>query len=158
MTGPLNSSCYLAGSLCPAWESVFVTPLGDDSLLEALVWILSDFCTFLVCRCSMDFLFFFFLGPYLPGMQVPRLGVNQSCSFRPIPQPQQCQIQTSSATYTIAHGNAVSSTHWARPGIEPSMSWILVGFVTTEPQQELQGIFVMWVNMPAMPLLWMFLK
>ena len=30
--------------------------------------------------------------------------------------------------YTTAHGNARSFTHWARPGIEPASSWILVGF------------------------------
>ena len=40
-------------------------------------------------------------------------------------------------TYTIAHGNAEYLTHWARPGIEPTSSWIL-GFIATEPQQELQ--------------------
>ena len=28
--------------------------------------------------------------------------------------------------------------HWARPGIEPASSWILVGFVTTEPRWECQ--------------------
>ena len=39
--------------------------------------------------------------------------------------------------YTTAHGNTRSLTHWARPEIEPSSSWILVRFVTTEPWQEL---------------------
>ena len=33
-----------------------------------------------------------------------------------------------------AHSNARSSTHWARPVIKPTSSWILVGFITTEPQ------------------------
>ena len=32
-------------------------------------------------------------------------------------------------------------THWSRPGIEPVSSWILVGFVTSEPQQELPVSF-----------------
>ena len=41
------------------------------------------------------------------------------------------------ATYTIAHGNTRSLTHWARPGIEPSSSWMLVGFTSTVPQREL---------------------
>ena len=44
-----------------------------------------------------------------------------------------------SATYTIAHHNARSLTHWARPGIKPASYWILVLFVTTEPQWELWG-------------------
>ena len=34
-------------------------------------------------------------------------------------------------------GNTGSITHGVRPGIKPTTSWILVGFVTTEPQQEL---------------------
>ena len=40
------------------------------------------------------------------------------------PQPQQCQIRASPSTYTTAHGNARSLTHWLRPGIEPTFSWI----------------------------------
>ena len=35
------------------------------------------------------------------------------------PQPQQRQIWATSATYTTAHSNAKSLTHWVRPGIEP---------------------------------------
>ena len=41
-------------------------------------------------------------------------------------------------TYTTAH-NARSLTHCARPGIEPALSWVLVGFITTELQRELPG-------------------
>ena len=33
-----------------------------------------------------DFFFFFFLGPCLRHMEVPRLGANQSCSCQPTPQ------------------------------------------------------------------------
>ena len=36
-----------------------------------------------------------------------------------------------------AYGNAGSLTHWARPGIKPASSWILVRFITTEPQWAL---------------------
>ena len=42
-----------------------------------------------------------------------------------------------SANYTTAHGNTGSLTHWARPGIESASSWILVRFLSSEPQQEL---------------------
>ena len=48
-----------------------------------------------------------------------------------------CQIQAESMTYTTAHGNTRSLTHWARPGIEPMSSRILVGFISTAPQWEL---------------------
>ena len=39
--------------------------------------------------------------------------------------------------YTTAHGNAGSLIHWARPGVKHKSSWILVGFITTEPRREL---------------------
>ena len=34
-----------------------------------------------------------------------------------------------SVSYTTAHGSAGSLIHWARPGIEPATSWMLVRFV-----------------------------
>ena len=40
-------------------------------------------------------------------------------------------------TYTTTQGTTSSLTHWERPGIEPTSSWILVGFITAEPQWEL---------------------
>jgi len=42
-----------------------------------------------------------------------------------------------SATSTTAHSNAGSLTHEARPGIEPATAWMLVRFITAEPQREL---------------------
>ena len=36
-----------------------------------------------------------------------------------------------SATYTAVHGNARS-----RPGIKPTTSWLLVGFVSAVPRRE----------------------
>ena len=53
--------------------------------------------------------FFFFLGPYLRKFLCYRL--NQSYSCWPTPQPHQCQIQTASAPYTMAHRNTRSLTH-----------------------------------------------
>ena len=35
-------------------------------------------------------------------------------------------MQDLSRDYTTAHGNMGSLTHWARPGIEPAFSWMLV--------------------------------
>ena len=58
-----------------------------------------------------------------------------------------------SVTYTAAHSNAGSLTHWGRPGIELASSWILVGLFTTEPQRELPGTFLktwprsFWIDM-----------
>ena len=45
---------------------------------------------------------------------------NQSCSCQPKPKPQQSQIQAVSATYTTAHGNSGSLTHWRSQGLNPS--------------------------------------
>ena len=44
-------------------------------------------------------------------MEVHRLGVKMNCSHWSIPQPQQHQVQATSATYTTSHGNARSLTH-----------------------------------------------
>ena len=46
-----------------------------------------------------------------------------------MPEPEQCGIWATPSTYTTAHGNAGSLTHWVRPGIEPEFSWMLVGFI-----------------------------
>ena len=71
------------------------------------VWLLVLFC---------------FLGPHFWQ------GSNWSCSCRPTPQPRRQQSWASSVTYTAAHSNDVSLTHWVRPGIKPTSSWILVRF------------------------------
>ena len=55
-------------------------------------------------------------------MEVPRLGIELELHLQPTPQPQQCWILN----------------HWSGPGIEPAFSWILVRFITTEPEWELQ--------------------
>ena len=67
---------------------------------------------------------------HLQHMEVPRLGSNWSYSHQPTLQPQQRQIWAISVTYTTAHSNAGSLTHWVRPGIEPASSWILFIFIT----------------------------
>ena len=48
---------------------------------------------------------------------------------QPQPQPQLCGNQAASATYSTTHGNTRSLTYWARPGIKPTTSWFLVGFI-----------------------------
>ena len=52
------------------------------------------------------------------------------------------------AAYTTAHGNDGSLTHWSRPGIEPSSSWIVVCFITTEPWQECPKILCYRIHDP----------
>ena len=83
-------------------------------------------------KCQSLSLLFFFLGPHPRHMEVPRLGGKSELQPKPTPQPQQHQlgIRAVSVTYTTAHGNAGSLTHWVKPGIKPESSWILVGFGT----------------------------
>ena len=88
------------------------------------------------------FLSFFFFFVFFRAAPVAHGGSQARGLIRAVAiglrhSQQQHGIQAMSATYTTAHGNTRSLTHWARPAIEPSSSWILVGFVTTEPQREL---------------------
>ena len=57
-------------------------------------------------------------------------------------QPQQCQIQVTSSTYTTPHSNTRSLTYWVRPRIEPATSWFLIRFVSTVPWRELPFLFL----------------
>ena len=68
---------------------------------------------FYMCNIYLFFVFSLFLGSHPGHMEVPRLGWNRNCSCWP----------------NHSHSNMGSLTHWARPGIEPMPSWILVGFV-----------------------------
>ena len=74
---------------------------------------------------------FFFFRAALSAYRSSQVGFNQSYSCQPVSHPQQCRIWASYATYTRTHSNAGSLTHQARPGIEPTSSWILVRFITT---------------------------
>ena len=51
-----------------------------------------------------------------------------------------CKAGSKPSPWPTAHGNARSLTHWEGPGIEPESSWILVGFVSAEPQGELHMV------------------
>ena len=73
---------------------------------------------------SLQGLFVCLLGSHL-RMEVPRLGVESGAA---------------AASLQHRHSNTGSLTHRAGPGIQTSFSfsWMLVRFVTTEPQRELQ--------------------
>ena len=73
-------------------------------------------------------------------MQIPRLGAESELQLR-VYTPATATPDLSlicDLPYTTAHGNAGSLTHCTRPGIEPASAWILEGFITAEPQWELQ--------------------
>ena len=49
------------------------------------------------------------------------------------------QIRAVATGLHRSHSNARSLTHWARPGIKPTSSWILVGFISAEPSRNPLG-------------------
>ena len=122
------SSSLLVPSFWKVVESFSFFKLWMDiKFCEVLFLFFFFFCLFVFsCCCSCCC---YFLGCSRGIWRFPGWGSNRSCSCRPMPESQQCRIQAASATYTTAHGNAGSLTHWARAGTEPSTSWFLVGIV-----------------------------
>ena len=50
------------------------------------------------------------------------------------------ELELQLLTYITTHGNTRPLTHWARPGIKPPASSLILGrFVSASPPQELQG-------------------
>ena len=71
------------------------------------------------------------------------------------------QIRAIVTHLCLYHSHARSSTHWVRPRNEPVSSWILVRFVSAEPQQELlfsifnfTDFYCFSFSSPSFPLLW----
>ena len=89
------------------------------------------------------FFFFGFLGLHPWHIEVSRLGVELELQLPIYTTATAMPDLRHVVTYTIADGNTRSLTHWARPGIEPVSSWILVRFVFAEPQQELLVFFLL---------------
>ena len=107
------------------------------------------FCFLLLLLSLGFFLFCFVLFCFLPFKAAPTAhggsqarGQIGAVATGLTPEPWQRGIRDASATYTTAHGNTGSLSHWARPWIEPATSWFLVGLVSTAPGQELPKIFV----------------
>ena len=82
-----------------------------------MLFFLKIFCMFLLSRAAPTA-----YGGSQVGGQIgaEAAGLHHSHSNR--------RIWAASTTYTTAHGNAGSFTHWARPGIEPATSGFLVRF------------------------------
>ena len=134
----LRSGSWRMGEIwVESWRVVF-TPTNIRGLWQEIPVFFFLFLKFKLNFCFVCLLFR--AAPAAYGGSQARKS-NWSCSLQLIPQPEQCQIQTLVVTYTTAHGNARFLTHWARPGIEPASSWMLVRFVFTEPWWELHPVF-----------------
>ena len=78
--------------------------------------------------CAFHYLSFFFLSFFFLFTATP---MTYGSSWA------RGQIRASAAGLCHSHSNARSLSHQARPGIEPASSWMLLRFVSVEPQQEL---------------------
>jgi len=73
------------------------------------------------------FIYLFILELYVWHREVPSLGVELELWLQ--------AYTTVTAMQNLSHFcNAGSLTHWGRPGIKPTCSWILVEFIPTVPQ------------------------
>ena len=89
------------------------------------------------------FFFFFFFCLFRPSSVA--YGRSQASGWMwPTPQPQWCQIQATLATYSSACNDAISLTHWARPGMDPKFSWILVWFLTHWATTRTPNLVLEW--------------
>ena len=92
------------------------------------------------CFCRNLFLYFFFcfLGLHLWHMEVPRLGVHLELQL--------LAYTTATATLDPSHVYNLHHSSWQRQILNPlsearDQTRNLMGFVSTAPQQELQGRF-----------------
>ena len=108
-------------------------PVGSSPEVRWYMSILFYLCIYFYSFLSLLFFCFFFgfcpffLGLHPQHMEISRLGVE--LELQPMLQLQQCGIWAVPATCTTAHGNTGSLIHWARAGIQPASSWILVRFI-----------------------------
>ena len=129
-----NSLCYTVGPyclsilytiVCICWPQIPNPFLSTPLPLGNHKWVLYIWYLW-VCFCPF---FFFFRGCTLSIWSFSGQGSNWNCSHQPMPQPQQYGVWAMSVTCATAHSNGRSLTPWARPGIEPTSSWMPVGFV-----------------------------
>ena len=127
---PQQLGIWAASATCTTAHGIAgsLTLWSRPGIIPATSWFLVGFVNHWATTGTP---FLSFLGPHPQHMQVPRLGVKLELQL-PV-------YTTATATADLSclcdlwSGNAGSLTCWARPGIEPAFSWILVGLVNTEP-------------------------
>ena len=85
--------------------------MGPNPAAETYVASLTHCTTRELSGLFCEFFLFFFLGPHLQHMEIPRLGTESELQLPPTPQPQQRQIQDASAAYATASGHTSSLTY-----------------------------------------------
>ena len=114
----------------------------DHSLLQIYAKLLKNElsanwnlqCIFKKIMTTLGISFSFFLFRAVPvAYGNPRLGVKSKLQL--LAYATATETRDQSHVCNLHHSSR--QDHWARPGIKPAFSWILVRFVTTEPQWEL---------------------
>ena len=125
-------------SLSPTWEkpgffSLCVFAVIWNLLSPSFFYLFNYFCLFRAATPAL------YGGSQAKGQigAVATALCHSHSNVRSKPHP---------VTYTTAHGNAGSLTQWARPGIKPASSWMLIRFISTEPWQELSIFFLEWFS------------
>ena len=121
-------------------DSIYSHPLshnGNSCLFLFLFYFISFYLFYFILLYFILFYFILcFIGPFLWYMEVPKLGVESELQL----------LAYTTATATWDPSSICDPYHrsWQcripdplRPGIEPTSSWILVRFISTEPHWEL---------------------
>ena len=77
------------------------------------------------------FFFFVFLGLHPRHTEIPWLGAELELQQLTYTTATATHFWAACMTYTTAHSNTGSLTHWAGPGIGPRSSWIQLRFVNS---------------------------
>ena len=116
-------------TLCRSfWQHLILNPLSEASAIKPtssrrLCWVLN-----LQSHSGMSNWFFLLLLHFFLFMATPIAYGSSLARGQAGASPaglHQCQVRTTSATYTAACSNSGSLTCWARPGIKPSSSQTL---------------------------------
>ena len=131
------------------WEnaklpSKVVTPFYTSTHInERFCYSRNCYCQFSGVFVLFCLFFFCFLGSHSWHVEITRIGVESELQLSAYatatapPDPSHvCELCHSSQQCWIR--NPLS-----RPGIKPTSSWILVGFISTSPQWEL-SVFCFW--------------
>ena len=125
-----NWAFVFAGILTLQWQTSQPAVLGKPN---------TEKCHFKLSSCH--FTFAGVLVPYFPQISFFFfVCFGFVFVFRAAPYGgSQAKGQTGAVAASLhhSHSNAGSLTHWARPEIKPTSSWILVGFVSAVPLREL---------------------
>ena len=124
----------------PFWFFFFNGNLKNGDSIWEYVYTSKTLITCSVCQSVRKQAFFFEGGTTLAYGSSQARGQIRAISV-PYTTATATQVWVTSTTYTTAHGNARSLTHWWR--IKHTSSWISVRLVTTEPQGELLSVFLL---------------